>query len=415
MKTPAKPHTSAKPHKSKRRLPTAQSLIRIAVLLVLAGIVCAGLLLYRDEAVRTTVQDYLTARKIDKVIVDYTDNVVVRTLADVADKIAALRDATVRLQAEPSEAAMRAATDAWRAARAQWQAIYTFAYGPNAFYDFDKQIASWPLDRPMIDHTIAEMAAGRLQLTSRYLREQQYSTLRGFFAAEYLLFRDGQPRRAGDLGPFELQYLTAVTRAMAEESLDFQAAWVGTDRLPAPAVAALTEAGLRPRTSYAEEFKHPGQPGSRYVSPSIPLQEMFQESHSVVEDACAMIEEMLASDDPKDSESRYSRNVSADIVNRLKGVETAYLGGIEGVRRHAQADLVANKNSVLDRRIRISLARAQHSVAAVGDPYGEHREDKELKVRRAMAACTKLADNFASAIPVVCLDPASKPWAAYGR
>lgn len=383
--------------------------VRIAGLLLLTGAVCGAMLLPKS----TAVQAFLAQRKMDTVITDYVDKVVVQTLDQVTLSITTFNGAVSQLTTRPTDAAVAEAAQAWRAARSQWQAINNFAYGPCAFYDFNKQIAAWPIDRPMIDHSIAQMAAGKLSLDSRMLRQKINSTQRGFFTAEYLLFRDGQPRKAAQIRPAELSYLQAVAQVMAEESLDFQASWVGSEHMPKEALARLQEAGLPMRQSYGQEFKHPGSPESRYYSRSVVLQEMFQESQAVIDDTCPLIEEWLGSNDPRDSESRHSQNALADILSSLQSVENAYLGGVEGKRGQGMTTLVAAKDEVLDRRIRIALADVRSRVAAVGDPYGEPVPDRDLKLRIAAASCMKLASKYNAAVAPVCMDPVTEPWAAY--
>ncbi|WP_306549280.1 imelysin family protein [Desulfobulbus sp.] len=400
---------SGKNNKTDGKKLLQRPMVRIAGLVALAGVVCGAMLLPKSAA----VQACLTQRKIDAVIADYADKVVLHTLERVVAINEALNGAVAQLQANATDAGVEEAAKAWRAARAQWQPIQSFAFGPAAFYDFDKQVASWPIDRPMIEHSIAQIAAGTLAIDSGLLRRKINSTQRGFFTAEHLLFRDGKPRKAAAIRPAELLYLKAVTQAIVEESLDFQASWAGSANLPPAAAARLKAAQLPERPSYAAEFAHPGAPGSRYFSRSVVLQEMFQESHTVVEDVCPLIEEWLGSADPRDSESQDSRNAAADLVNLLQGVENAYLGGVEGNRGRAMAELVAAKDEVIDRRIRIALADVRHRINAVGDPYGETTADHELKVRIAAASCWKLANKFAAAIVPVCMDPAAEPWAAY--
>lgn len=361
-----------------------------------------------------SVKQLLADRTLNQVLADYTDNTVLKTLALVVDGIQALDAAAIKLQAHPTDRHLAEAAAAWRAARARWKLTSAFMYGPAAHYNFDKQISSWPLDRPLVDHVVGEIAAGRLELNARYLREQLNASQRGFLAAEYLLFRDGQPRKAEDVGAAELSYLVAVTEVMTLESMDFEASWLGSEKLPADKASALDKAGIHPRKSYADEFKNPGQPGSRYVSPSVPLQEIFQDSVAVIEALCPVIEEALGSIDPDDSDTRYSHNALADVQHELQGVANAYLGGIEGARGHSVSELLAAKHAVLDRRIKIALAHTAHRITAVGDPYGESREDRELAVRIAVSACMKLGARLAVAMPLVSMDPSTRPWAAYG-
>ncbi len=397
------------PKKSKKLL--QRPVVRIAGLLLLTGAVCGAMLLPKS----TAVQSYLAQRTMDAVIGDFADKVVIQTLEQATERLSALNTAVSTLKEQPSEPNLAEAAKAWRAARQQWQAIQSFAFGPCAFYDFDKQVASWPVDQPMIEHSIAQIGAGTLTVESQTMRRTINSTQRGLLTAEYLLFRDGQPRRASELKTAELIYLQAATQAMVEESIDFQAAWKGSTNLSANLVAQHKAARLPERSSYATEFTHPGTAESRYASRSVVLQEMFQESHTVVEDTCDFIEDWLNSPDPRASESQDSRSAVSDILALVQGVENAYLGGIEGKRGHGLHELVAAKDPVLDRRIQIALADLRHRVANVGDPYGAPAADRDLKLRIATASCWKLANKYAAAIVPVCMDPATDPWAAYGK
>lgn len=386
-----------------------RSWVRLAGLIVIAAVIgVAAFVLPRNAEVKR----YLAIRTANQVLADYVDNVALKTIALIVDKVKAFDAAAARLQADPTDANLAAAAAAWRDARVPWKMGTAFLFGPGAYYNYDKQISGWPADKVLIDHALADIAAGRLRVDARWLREEQTSSLRGFHAAEYLLFRDGQPRRASDLGAAELSYLVAVTQAMVEESIDYEAAWRGTDNLPADQAAILKKAGIASRSSYAAEFKNAGQPGSRYFSVGIPLQDVFQDLGGVLEDMCPVIAEMretpYAGDDYKEARSTY-----ADLQNELRGLENAYLGGFEGARGRSPSELVAARDPVLDRRVKIGFAHAAHRLAAIGDPHTP-REDRELAARIAVAECEKLMNRINFAGLLVTTDPDVGSWAIYG-
>ncbi len=388
-----------------------KKLIRLTVLAALALLVgLASVALVRNESVTR----FLVERKLDQVLEDYADKVVLKTIARAVQDFRLLEQAAVRLRAEPTDGNAAAAAEAWRTARAQWKKTATFMFGPAAHYNFDKQLDTFPLDRPLVDHLLGEMAAGRVAVDERYLREELLSTQRGLPAAEYLLFRDGKPRRAKDMTPAELEYLVAATRAMTLESMDFEASWAGSSRMPADKAALLKAAGMRTRSSYADEFKHPGAPGSRYLSHSVALQEIFQESVAVTEDLGDAIAGELDSANPRGGRTWYSRNGRADLLNILKSVENAYLGGAEGDRGHSVSELLASRDEVLDRRIRIALADTAFRITEAAGPHGGNGEERELLVRRAESACHKLTARLSVAALLVAMDPSTRPFAPYG-
>lgn len=389
-----------------------RTLVRWTGLIVITALVgVAAVALARNASVKQLFVD----RELDAVLEDYTDKVVLKTISLAVQEIEALERAALKLQAEPSDANLAAAADAWRSARAKWKQASAIMFGPAAHYNFDKQLATFPLDRPLVDHVLGVIEAGRLKVDERYLREELHSSQRGFLALEYLLFREGKPRQAKELSAAQLAYLVAAAKAMTVESADFQASWLGSANMPGDRAALLKAAGTKTRSSYADEFKNPGSPDSRYHSQSVPLQEIAQDLVGVTEDLCPAIAEVLGSSDPRASETWYSRNGAADLENTLKGLENAYLGGVEGARGHSFSELLAARDQVLDQRIRIALADTAYRIAEAGDPYSGNGEGRELLVRRAEAACRKLAARVSAGAPLVSLDPGTRPHAAYGK
>ncbi len=386
-----------------------RTIIRLSIILTAAGIACAAVLVPRSA----WYTDKKALQEIDRAIADYTDKTVIKTLEKVVDSLRQLDTDAAALTKNADDAAVQKIADSWRTAKAQWQQTSVFAYGPASFYDYDKQIATWPTDKVMVEHHLRQIEAGELELDSRILREKINSSRRGLYTAEYLIFRNGNPRKAMELTPAEVTYLQAVTGALVEEGLDYLAIWKGTDKLDVAQARKLKDAGFEPHSSYGEEFTSAGTEKSRYFSTSVPLQEMFTEAVAVVEDLCPVIAEELGSNDPMDSMSMHSRNAQADALNLLKGVENAYFGGLEGDRGVSLSALLAERNPILDRRIKIGLADVRHRINQLGDPYAAGAD--ELYVRRAVASCEKLAAKMNNSVPVVCMDPLTKPWIAYGR
>ncbi len=388
------------------------NLRNLLFLLVFVSFGCAVVLMAEPGK---RIDDYLMEHRVEKALQDYADKTVIATLERLVADVEALEAAVRRLRAEPTDANVEAAASAWRTARATGQLTNAFGFGPSAHYNYDKQLATWPLDRPLVEHTLGEMQAGRLKLDARHLRERMYSTRRGLLAAEYLLFRDGRPRPAADLRAAELDYLVVTTEVLRLEAMDFLAAWAGTDKLPAAWAEALAAAGVEPRTAYADEFTQPGHYTSRYVSAAVALQEIMGDAVTVAEELCPAVQEVLASADPRAGETWDSHNAFADLLATLQGLENAYLGGLEGDRGHSMSDLLAMIDEVLDRRIRIALADTAYRINAAGDPFADESVgDREMAVRVAVSACEKLFTRIDIAVPLITMHPVTLPWAPYG-
>lgn len=387
-----------------RRFILFTGLLALVALLGLGGVLAS-----RNLAVR----EYLRARAAHAVVGDYVDNAVLKALELLVADIGTLHDAARNLQAAPDAGRLDAAARAWHAAYGNWLTLTAYRYGPAAQHDYHKRLETWPFEKVLAGHAMDRMEAGELEVTSRYLREDQMAGLRGFQAALHLLFRDGRPRDVADIRPVELRYLVAVTQALLEDGVDFEATWRGTESLSPAKRALLQAAGIKTRPAYAEEFRNPGAPGSRYASVSVSLQEIFQEIGGTLEDMLPVMGELpgtLAAASPAYWDSLAPCD---DLLNQLRSVENAYLGGVVGFRGRSVSELVAGHDRALDRLIKISLAHARHRLEAVRDARGKPSEERELAIRVAEGEIEKLIARVSAATPVVVLDPATRPYAAY--
>jgi hypothetical protein len=385
--------------------------ILITLLILTVGIALAVWQVPRLEA----VQAFWADRQHDRVLADYTDKTVIATLEALVESIERLDGAAERLAADPSQAHLDTAAAAWRPARRLWQETLAFQYGPAAHYNFDKQLAAWPVDRVRVDHTLAGMAAGRLELDPARLRDRR-ATQRGLLTAEYLLFRDGAPRALTGMGDAERRYLAAVTGALRLEGSAFLAQWAGTANLAPERAAALEEAGFESHTAYGDELRNPGAPDSRYASASVSLQDILGDTLAATEQGlCPRIAETLDTTDRWGSQTRLSRHGLADLQGTLQGVANSYLGGRPGDRGRSIAELMASYNAVVDRRIKIALGQVAHRLEALAGPDGvADAEPNGLPARRAVAACETLRERIGVATLIVTMHPRAKPWMAYG-
>ncbi|MBR0647108.1 imelysin family protein [Plastoroseomonas hellenica] len=72
--------------------------------------------------------------------------------ADARDGARALREAVARLVAEPSEATLTAARQAWIAARPAYQQTEAYRFGNPIVDEWEGRVNGWPLDEGLIDY-----------------------------------------------------------------------------------------------------------------------------------------------------------------------------------------------------------------------------------------------------------------------
>ena len=85
------------------------------------------------------------------VVAHYAD-VAHATFEDSLITARALNAATDRLIASPSDANLKAAKEAWYAARVPYQQSEAFRFGNTLVDDWEGQVNAWPLDEGLIDY-----------------------------------------------------------------------------------------------------------------------------------------------------------------------------------------------------------------------------------------------------------------------
>lgn len=134
---------------------------------------------------------------LDAIVESYVDEVVVPTYRNLVSCNNALRDAVNRLVRNPSDAAFESACDAWLEAREPWEKSEAFLFGPVDQLGLDPNMDSWPLDQNAIVQNLNTGSFDNLDWSDGDSDDviEAAQNLRGFHTLEFLLFKDGQPRR----------------------------------------------------------------------------------------------------------------------------------------------------------------------------------------------------------------------------
>ncbi|MFQ3226216.1 MAG: hypothetical protein ACI8Z5_002488 [Lentimonas sp.] len=387
-----------------RRFLSLTFLLGSLLILALGGIVA-----FRNTELRA----YFRTEAANAVINDYVDHAVLQTLNLLVTDLDALNESARTLQATPSQAHLDSMIDRWHIAWATWMKDVAFQFGPATQYDYHKRLATWPVDKVLVEHSLSLIEADKLTIDSRYLREELFSGLRGLFTVKYLLLREGKPRDVATMSDAEMSYLSAVTQALLEESIDFKAAWCGTKNLSPSEVAIIQATSIKEKSAYGVELKQSGTPLSRYASESVVLQEIFQDISGVFEDMTSQISELSVESETGPAKYWELPTPCQDLINQLTSAQNAYLGGVEGSRGRALSELVIEHDEILDRRIKISFAHTAYRIEAVRNALDKPADERDLTVRRAESELEKLNARVGSAMSLVVLDSAMRPHAAY--
>lgn len=283
---------------------------------------------------------------------NFADAVVVPTYQRLATRLAELDAAARALRAEPTEARLTAARQAWFAARAPWEQGEAFQFGPVDSLGYEPALDSWPVSRTDVDAVLASDDA----LTAEYvgtLRETQ----KGFHTVEYLLFGEDAATTAEALTPRRLEYLTALTAELKSLGAALTGTWTQAAEGQPPYRDTLAGAGQSGNTAYPSV-----QSAAREMVSGIVrvLGEVADEKLAAPYDA----------KDPDLVESRFADNTVSDCANNLRGVESVYLGHLQDARAQGQTlrDVIG-VGTDRDARIRGELAQALTALGRIPEPF----------------------------------------------
>lgn len=160
---------------------------------------CAELVEVMDVNLRSVVtnSELLSEETLDAVVDNYVDAVVLPTYKDLMEKNSTLYNEIVALASNPSSEAFEAACDAWLASREPWEKSEAFLFGPVDALGLDPNMDSWPLDQDAIVQILTSGNFDNLNWSDEDGDEaiEAAQSVRGFHTLEYLLFKDGNPRK----------------------------------------------------------------------------------------------------------------------------------------------------------------------------------------------------------------------------
>ncbi len=326
--------------------------------------------------------------EVTKALTAYTDTFVVPTYKAMAQGAVDFIKATEALAAKPTDANVKKAVAAYAKARTPWEQSESFLFGPAEYANLDPKLDSWPLDQQQLDAFLTVIATGKIQVDAGYVRDYLGAALRGFHAAEYLLFRDGKARAAKAITKAELVYLAAVARVIAEDSIQLEALWAGADSLSADKKAVLEAAEIEKDGAYAAELKGAGTEGSRYESQTDAIEEIFTGCADIVTElAGPKFGEPFEAQDAKLFESWYSHTSLVDTRDNVISVEKAY---------NCLSPLVAAKDPAVDKAIKASFKKVFTCMDAFKKPLAKSLGEKTL-FANVIAACNELNENMGKA------------------
>mgnify|MGYP002856821835 CR=1 FL=1 len=277
-----------------------------------------------------------------KVLENLVDNVIVPTYTKLADETEALESTLNGLTVGTiTQAQINAACADFKEARKYWERSEAFLGGAAADFDIDPTIDSWPLNRSLL-----------LNYFNNGMDDEMLedATILGFHALEFILFRNGQPRKVSEFqsndtytgftaitGTQELAYAQTICTLLKERTFQLQVAWEGEKN--ASRAAVVKKAGLEYTTerglSFGDNMKLAGK-DSKSTFPE--LTDAIAQVLSDDEGSCfgicnevgtAKIANPFANSDIAYVESPYSYNSITDFSDNIRSIRNIWLGSTD--------------------------------------------------------------------------------------
>ena len=296
-----------------------------------------------NTAIATSKLSEVQEAYLRKVLENLVSNVIVPTYTKLADDVEDLEKTLNGLTvATITQTQIDKACADFKNARLNWERSEAFLGGAASDFSIDPTIDSWPLDRAeLLDYFKGGMTA----------EIEDESTILGFHALEFILFRNGQNRKVSDLqgndtytnyenvsGADELKYAQQVCRLLKERCFQLQVAWEGEKN--ASRVSVVKAAGLGYTTAngltYGENLALAGISGSKSTFPT--LQAAIAQVLSNDEGSCvaignevgtAKIANPFSAGDIAYVESPYSYNSIADFRDNIRSIRNVWLGSTD--------------------------------------------------------------------------------------
>ena len=309
---------------------------------------CADVVIALGNANTQIAQANLSTEQeayLRNVLTGLVSNVIVPTYTKLANDVEDLEKTLNGLTVNTiTQAQINTACQDFKQARENWERSEAFLMGAASDFDIDPTIDSWPLNRTLLLNSFNN------GMNDEMLED---ATILGFHALEFILFRNGQPRKVAELqttdtyknfekitGAQELKYAQTICTLLKQRCFQLQVAWEGETTANASRVAVVKAAGLDYTTenglTYGENLTQAGQNSK---STFADIKDAVSQVLSDDEGSCvgianevgtAKIANPFAAGDISYVESPYSYNSITDFQDNIRSIRNVWYGSTNG-------------------------------------------------------------------------------------
>lgn len=324
-----------------------------------------------DEADEGSEQDQAEAFDAGTMLNDFANTVVLATYTELDNKAGELLSAVKALEANSTQGNLEKAQQAWKSTRKPWEQSESFLFGPVDTQGLDPALDSWPVDHINLQSVLDSGDA----LTVDFVSGLE-DTQKGFHTIEFLLFRDGNQRKASDITKRELVYLVSTTENLKASTSQLRLAWAPEGENFSSAVA---QAGM----------------GSViYPSQSAAVQEMVNGMITIADEvANGKISDPYNESDTTLVESQFSFNSISDFQDNIRGIQNVYMGKFMSDGQGLN-DFVSSKDPGLDSRFQAEVQAAIEAIGAIPNPFRDSITVNRGAVQTAIDTVSKVQQTL---------------------
>ena len=121
-----------------------------------------------------------------------------------------------------SQATLDKACADWKTARANWENTEAFLFGAADVYSIDPHTDTWPVAANDLADVLRDAKA--MSNLDNFIKTANAGIL-GYHGLEYVLFRQGQPRKIDQITTLEYDYICAVAKDLYNATATLEACW----------------------------------------------------------------------------------------------------------------------------------------------------------------------------------------------
>ena len=324
-----------------------------------------------DETDEQDDHDHGEAFDASTMLNDFANTVVLATYTELDSKAGELLAAVKALAADTSQANLEKAQQAWKATRTPWEQSEAFLFGPVDTQGLDPALDSWPVDHVNLQSVLDSSDT----LTVDFVSGLE-DTQKGFHTIEFLLFRDGDQRKASDITDRELEYLVSTTENLKESTAQLRLAWAPEGE------------------NFSNIVAQAGAGSAVYPSQSAAVQEMINGMIVIADEvANGKISDPYNESDTTLVESQFSFNSISDFQDNIRGIQNVYMGKYmtdgQGLN-----EFVNSHDPDLDARFQQEIQAAIDAIGAIPDPFRDSITANRGAVQNAIDAVGKVQQTL---------------------